>query len=56
MDVMIELHGLWNVPMAQRIIRALEEYQPRWIETRFGHTHSMPWAASLIHVGADRRG
>jgi L-alanine-DL-glutamate epimerase-like enolase superfamily enzyme len=32
MDVMIELHGLWNVPMAERIIHALEEYRPRWVE------------------------
>jgi L-alanine-DL-glutamate epimerase-like enolase superfamily enzyme len=31
-DVMIELHGLWSVPMAQRIAGALEEYRPRWIE------------------------
>jgi L-alanine-DL-glutamate epimerase-like enolase superfamily enzyme len=31
-EVMIELHGLWNVPMAQRIAAALEEYRPRWIE------------------------
>jgi galactonate dehydratase len=32
MDVMIELHGLWNVPMAQRIISSLEDYRPRWVE------------------------
>lgn len=31
-DVMIELHGLWNVPMAQRIASALEEFGLRWIE------------------------
>lgn len=32
MDVMIELHGLWDVPMAKRIVRALEPLRPRWIE------------------------
>jgi galactonate dehydratase len=31
-DVMIELHGMWSVPMAQRIAAALEEFEPRWIE------------------------
>jgi galactonate dehydratase len=31
-DVMIELHGMWSVPMAQRIAAALEDYEPRWIE------------------------
>lgn len=31
-DVMIELHGKWSVPMAQRIAAALEEFEPRWIE------------------------
>lgn len=32
MDVMIELHGLWDPPTALRIARALEELAPRWIE------------------------
>lgn len=31
-EVMIELHGLWNVPMAKLIIRELEEYRPMWVE------------------------
>jgi galactonate dehydratase len=31
-DVMIELHGLWEPPAALRIARALEEFAPRWIE------------------------
>lgn len=31
-DIMIEMHGLWNVPMAQRIASAIEEFKPRWIE------------------------
>lgn len=32
MDVMVELHSLWNVPMARKIIAALGEYRPYWIE------------------------
>jgi galactonate dehydratase len=31
-DVMVELHGLWDPPTALRIARALEEFAPRWIE------------------------
>ncbi len=32
MDVMLECHSLWNVPTAVQIARALEEYDPFWIE------------------------
>lgn len=32
MDVMVELHGLWSLPAARRIVRALDEFQPSWIE------------------------
>ncbi len=32
MDVMIELHALWDVPAACRIVQALEPYSPYWIE------------------------
>lgn len=32
MDIMIELHGLWDVPTARRIVRALEPYSPAWVE------------------------
>jgi len=32
MDVMVEMHGLWNVPAARTIIAALEEFNPFWIE------------------------
>ena len=32
MDVMIELHGLWDVPAACRIAHALEPFEPYWIE------------------------
>lgn len=32
MDLMIELHGLWNRPAATQIINALEPYLPYWVE------------------------
>ncbi|WAH99167.1 mandelate racemase/muconate lactonizing enzyme family protein [Arthrobacter sp. MMS18-M83] len=32
MDLMIELHGLWNRPTAALIINALEQFQPYWVE------------------------
>src|SRR5207244_10815082 len=31
-DVMVELHALWDVPAACRIAAALEEFDPFWIE------------------------
>ena len=32
MNVMIEMHALWDVPTAQIIVRALEEFEPFWVE------------------------
>lgn len=32
MDVMIEFHSLWDLPTAQRIALALEEFEPFWFE------------------------
>jgi L-alanine-DL-glutamate epimerase-like enolase superfamily enzyme len=32
MSVMVEFHGLWSVPAAKRIARALEPYEPGWLE------------------------
>ncbi len=32
MDVMAELHALWNVPAGRQVIAALEPYTPLWIE------------------------
>src|SRR5262249_21996461 len=31
-DVMAELHALWDVPAARRIVNALDEFAPAWIE------------------------
>lgn len=32
MDVMVEMHGLWQRPAATRIMRALAPYDPYWVE------------------------
>lgn len=32
MNLMIELHGLWDVPSASRLLRVLEEFEPYWAE------------------------
>jgi L-alanine-DL-glutamate epimerase-like enolase superfamily enzyme len=32
MDIMVEFHGLWDLPAASRIARALEEFEPFWFE------------------------
>ncbi|MBS1828290.1 MAG: mandelate racemase/muconate lactonizing enzyme family protein [Acidobacteria bacterium] len=31
-EILIEFHSLWNLPAAIRIARALEPYQPMWLE------------------------
>ena len=31
-DIMAELHSLWNRPMATRIARELEQFKPLWVE------------------------
>ena len=32
MDLMLDLHGLWDLDSAKRIVRAMEPLEPRWIE------------------------
>ena len=32
MEIMVELHSLWNLPSAIRIAKALEEFEPMWYE------------------------
>jgi L-alanine-DL-glutamate epimerase-like enolase superfamily enzyme len=32
MDIMVELHSLWSLPAAKRIVMAVEEFNPYWIE------------------------
>jgi L-alanine-DL-glutamate epimerase-like enolase superfamily enzyme len=42
-DVMAELHALWNLPMAKRIAEALDDYDLEWIEdpVRMDHLASI---------------
>jgi L-alanine-DL-glutamate epimerase-like enolase superfamily enzyme len=42
-DVMAELHALWNLPMAKRIAEALDDYDLLWIEdpVRMDHLASI---------------
>lgn len=32
MEIMVEFHSLWNLPVAKQIARALEPYKPTWYE------------------------
>ena len=32
MEIMVEFHSLWNLPMAKKIARVLEQYNPTWYE------------------------
>lgn len=32
MDIMVEGHGMWSLPAAKKIARALEEFKPYWLE------------------------
>jgi galactonate dehydratase len=32
MEIMVEFHGLWNLPAAKQIARVLEAYNPTWFE------------------------
>lgn len=56
-ELMVEMHSLWNLPSALRIAKALEEYEPTWFEdpvkmdnidalARFAEATRVPTAAS----------
>ncbi len=32
MEIMVEGHGFWSLPAAKKIARAVEEFQPYWLE------------------------
>ncbi len=46
MDLMVELHGLWDIESAKRIIAAVEPYRPMWIEDPI-HMHDAEGLAEL---------
>jgi galactonate dehydratase len=56
-ELMVELHSLWNLPSAIKIAKALEDYEPTWFEdpvkmdnvdalARFAESTHVPTAAS----------
>jgi hypothetical protein len=49
MDIMVELHTLWNLPTAKRIMAALEEFDPFWFEDpiRMNNADALAELASL---------
>jgi galactonate dehydratase len=62
MEVMVELHSLWDLPTAQKIARALEEFDPYWLEDpvkadnldvlgEFARSTRVPVAASVSLAG-----
>jgi galactonate dehydratase len=52
MDIMVEFHSLWNLPMAQKIARALEEFEPFWYEDplRADNIDALAAYAASTHV------
>lgn len=46
-DVLCELHSLWNLPSAMRIARALEPYAPFWIEDPLDKMNNVAALAEL---------
>jgi galactonate dehydratase len=52
MDIMVELHTLWNLPTAKRIFRALEGFEPFWFEDPIKMTSADDLAelAAATHV------
>ena len=52
MDIMVELHTLWNLPTAKRIMAALEEFDPFWFEDpiRMNNADALAELASSTRV------
>ncbi|MFV0333123.1 MAG: mandelate racemase/muconate lactonizing enzyme family protein [Tropicimonas sp.] len=52
MEIMVEFHSLWNLPMARKIARALEPYDPTWYEDaiRMNSPQALAEYARSTHV------
>jgi galactonate dehydratase len=52
MEIMVELHSLWNLPVAKQIARALEPYEPTWFEDpiRMNSPQALAEFANSTHV------
>ena len=50
MDIMVEFHSLWSLPMAKKLARILEPYNPTWYEDpiRMNSPQALAEAISLI--------
>jgi galactonate dehydratase len=52
MEIMVEMHSLWNLPTAKEIARAIEPYTPRWYEDpiRMNSPQALAEFARSTHV------
>jgi len=52
MDIMVEFHSLWNLPVAKQIARALEQFEPTWYEDpiRMNSPQALAEYAASTHV------
>jgi galactonate dehydratase len=52
MELMVEMHSLWNLPSAIKIARALEDYQPTWFEdpVKMDNVDALARFAAATHV------
>jgi L-alanine-DL-glutamate epimerase-like enolase superfamily enzyme len=52
MDIMVEMHSLWNLPTAMEIARTLEQFNPRWYEDpiRMNSPQALAEFARSTHV------
>jgi L-alanine-DL-glutamate epimerase-like enolase superfamily enzyme len=54
MDIMVELHSLWNIPTARRIIAALGEFRPYWVEDPV--RNDIPGGLAAVHPSIESAG
>jgi galactonate dehydratase len=52
LDLYVELHGLWNLAGARRLLRAIADYRPLWVEDpiRADHTDALMRLADSTDV------
>ncbi len=52
MEIMVEMHSMWNLPAAIRIAKALEEVEPYWYEdpVRMDNLDALSQFAAATHI------
>lgn len=50
-DIMVELHGLWDLPSAERIAHALEPFDVAWLEDPIRAESPAAWAELRSRIG-----